>query len=158
MLSQVCCRKMITFCRFKDERMACRNNFQNRRIFSKKCSIESLKKPSFHYVCHDICYHKEAFQKPVRQCHDYLPFFLPSLSVIHARVYFFTALYIITSCMSTFLSRTQFPHFQFIFFLLNKTIQLPFHDYIALLFLPLKLFDPHIFSSIVLPLIMYNSC
>ena len=98
------------FCRFKDERMAFP---ESQKIF--------------------ICCRKEAFHKPITPCHDYLSFFLPSLFAVLVGIYFFTTLYIMTSRMSTFLSR---QYFQFIFFLLNKTIQLPFHDYIAFLFLP----------------------
>ena len=111
MLSQVCCRKMLTFCRSQDKRMACRNHFQNHRKFSEKCSSWSLNELCFHHVCHDIFSYKEAFQKPIMPCHYYLPFFLPSLSIIHARVYYFIALYIMTSCMPTFLSRTHFSSF-----------------------------------------------
>ena len=75
-----------------------------------------MKKLSFHYVCHwNFVATKNPFKKQLRHVMITYPFFLPSLFIIHVRVYIFTALYIITSHMSTFLSCTQFPHFQFIF-------------------------------------------
>ena len=75
MLSQVCSREMLTFFIFKDEKMACRINFQNHRRFSEKnAPLKAWRSWVFPCVCHDICCHKEAFQKPIIPCHDYLSF------------------------------------------------------------------------------------
>ena len=66
---------MLTFYRFKDKQMACRNNFQNHRKFSEKnVPLKPQRSWVFPCVCHDICCHKEAFQKPIVPCHDYLFF------------------------------------------------------------------------------------
>ena len=68
--------------------MTCRNNFQNRKRFSKNVPFKAWRSSiSTMYVMTSCC-HKESFQKPTTPWHDYLPFFLPSLSIIHVRVYF----------------------------------------------------------------------
>ena len=56
------------------------------KLFRKMFQLK-LEGFEFPCVCHDISCHKESFQKPITPCHDYLPFFLPSLLVIHVRVY-----------------------------------------------------------------------
>ena len=107
------------FCRFKDERMAFP---KSQKIFRNKVPLKAWRSwVSTMYVM-TFCCHKEAFQKQITPCHDYLPFFsfqAYSSSMLEST---FSTLYIMTSHMSTFLSRTHFPHFQFIFCFLNKTI------------------------------------
>ena len=111
----------------------------------------------FPWVCHDICYHKEAFQKPITPCHDYLPFFLPSLFIIHVRVYSF------------FLIHHNFPpvHLSeshiFLFFSLSFSLWIKPFSFLSMTTLICypchkKTVRPWDLSSIVLPLIMYKSC
>ena len=54
---------------------------------------------------------KNPFKNQLRHDMTTYHFFLQSLSIIHVRVYFVTALYIMISRMSTFLSRTHFSAF-----------------------------------------------
>ena len=81
--------EILTFYKFIDEWMECNNNFHNCRRFSEKnVPLKAWSSwVSTMYVM-TFCCHKESFQKPITPCHDYLPFFLPSLSIIHVRVYF----------------------------------------------------------------------
>ena len=138
MLWQVCCREILTFLQTYRWTNDVHNWFlELQKIFRKKMFHWKLEGIEFSLV---YVMRFAATKKPFRnQLHLVMityPFSFQeySSSMLEST---FSALYIITSRMSTFLSRTQFfPHFLFIFFLLNKTIQLPFHDYIALLSLP----------------------
>ena len=107
-LSQVCCRKMLTFYRFKDDWIVGRSDFKNHWNFLEKSSIENLKELSFHCVCHDIFFHNKTLSKPFTSWHDHLPFLLQILPFIHVGIYYFISLHIMTSRISTFLSHIHF--------------------------------------------------
>ena len=86
-------------------------HFQNRRKFSEKCSIEMLKKLSFYHGCHDISCHKEAFQKPIMPCHDYLSFSFQSYSTsMLESIISLPYISWLPTCIP-FLSDTRFPQF-----------------------------------------------
>ena len=88
--------------------MVCRSDFQYHKNFSEnKCSIKSLKNLSLHYVCHDILLPQRSLSETKYAMSWLLTLFLPIFSSYMLESTF-SALYIITSCMSTFLSHTFF--------------------------------------------------
>ena len=64
-------------------------HFENRRKFSEKCSIKSLKKLRFQYVCHEILVPQRILSETNYAMSWLLILLLPILFAIHVRVYFF---------------------------------------------------------------------
>ena len=136
MLSQVCCKKMVTsFAGLKMKKWYATKISRIIEYFQKNVLSKDWRSWVSTMCVMTFATTKKPFRNQLFHFMITYPFYFQaySSSMLEST---FSALYIMTFHMSTFLSRTDFPHLQFIFFLLNKTIKLPFHDYIAFLSLP----------------------
>ena len=146
MLSQVGCRKILTFLHIWRQTNGMQNWFpESQTIFRKNAPLKAWRSWISTMYVMIFCCHKEDFQKPIMPCH----------SAIHVRV---------------FLIHHDFPHvylfeshtFFFLIFILSFSFWIKPFSFLSmttLLCYPChKIVWPWYFSSIVLPLIMYNSC
>ena len=128
------------------------------KLFRKKHSCEKLEGAKF-FIAHVMTFvaTPSSFRKPITPWHDHLPFSFQAYSSSMSWSPLSITLSFLDSHMPIFLIRIHPFIFFHSFFLANKTIQFPFWwlHYPAFFFI--HIVATKAFSSIVLPIILYNS-